>query len=107
MRTANQPLSTGFELALLEEAYQHRFLTCTFPSCSPGPAHPAVLDRPDFVEAAPTFPGDPRVRLPPASPHRYDGEATKVSHLHPVRQRLVAHCSQQQFAVPGRPPHQP
>jgi hypothetical protein len=33
-----------------------------------------VLDRRDFVEAAPTLPGDPRFRLPPASPHRYDGE---------------------------------
>jgi len=35
----------------------------------------------------------PEERLPPASPHRYDGEATKVSHLHPDKQRLVAHCS--------------
>jgi hypothetical protein len=33
-----------------------------------------VPDRRDFVEAAPTLPGDLRIRLPPASPHRYDGE---------------------------------
>ena len=32
-----------------------------------------MLDRRDFVEAAPTLPGDSRFRLPPASPHRYDG----------------------------------
>ncbi len=51
-----------------------RFLSYTFPSRSPGPAHPAVLNRPDFVEAAPAVPGDPRVRLPPASPRRCDGE---------------------------------
>jgi len=51
-----------------------------------------VLDRPDFVAAAPTLPGDPRIRLPPASPHRYDGKASKVSHLRPIRQRLVAHA---------------
>jgi len=50
-----------------------------------------VLDRPDFVAAAPTYPGVPRDRLPPASPHRYDGKASKVSHLHPAQQRLVAH----------------
>ena len=36
-----------------------------------------MLGRPDFVEAAPTDPGDPQGRLPPASPHRYDGKATK------------------------------
>ena len=38
------------------------------------PGHPAVLNRRDFVEAAPALPGDHRLRLPPASPHRHDGE---------------------------------
>src|SRR6266567_6580131 len=52
----------------------HRFLAYTFPSRSPRPAHPAVLNRRDFVEAAPALPGDPRIRLPPASPHRHGGE---------------------------------
>jgi hypothetical protein len=33
-----------------------------------------VLNRRDFVEAAPAIPGDPRIRLPPASIRRYDGE---------------------------------
>src|SRR5665647_1035031 len=56
LRTALQPASTGFELVEDQEASRHRFLTCTFPSCSPDPAHPAVLDRPDFVAAAPTQP---------------------------------------------------
>ena len=91
VRTALQPRSAGFELVDDEEALQHRFLTYAFPSCSPDPAHPVVLDRPDFVAAAPTLPGVPRLRLPPASPHRYDGKATKVSHPHPKQQRLTAH----------------
>src|SRR6185437_16899519 len=38
------------------------------------PAHPAVLNRRDFVEAAPALPTDPWLRLPPASPRRYDDE---------------------------------
>jgi len=50
-----------------------------------------VPNRPDFVAAAPTLPGVPRVRLPPASPSRYDDQAMQVSHLHPKQQRLVAH----------------
>jgi hypothetical protein len=91
VRTALQPVSTGFELVDDEEALQHRFLAYAFPPCSPDPAHPVVLGRPDFVAAAPTFPGVPRARLPPASPRRYDGKATKVSHPHPKRQRLTAH----------------
>ena len=32
-------------------------------------------------------------RLPPASPHRHDGRAPKVSHLRPTQQRLVAHVA--------------
>ena len=32
-------------------------------------------------------------RLPPASPHRHDGRASKVSHLRPTQQRLVAHVA--------------
>src|SRR5215216_5689044 len=87
----SSPYPPGFELVDDEEALQHRFLTYAFPSCSPGPAHPVVLNRPDFVAAAPTLPGVPRLRLPPASPHRYDGKATKVSHPHPKQQRLTAH----------------
>ncbi len=70
---------------------QHRFLAYAFSSRSPGPTHPAVLGRPDFVAAAPTLTDVLRLRLPPASPHRYDGEATKVSHLHSNNQRLAAH----------------
>jgi hypothetical protein len=72
---------------------QHRFLAYAFPSRSPGPTHPAVLDRPDFVAAAPTLPTAPWIRLPPASPHRYDGRAAKDSHLHSDSQRLAAHHS--------------
>lgn len=72
---------------------QHRFLAYTVLSRSPGPAHPVVLDRPDFVAAAPTLPGISQVRLPPASSDRHDGQTMKVSHLHPKNtQRLVAHA---------------
>src|SRR5207344_3540852 len=42
-------------------------------------------------------------RLPPASPHRHDGRAPKVSHLHPPQQRLVAHVGSGTGAVPGLP----
>jgi len=52
-----------------------------------------VLERRDFVEAAPTLPADPRLRLPPASPHRHDGREIEVFHLHSDNQRLVAHVS--------------
>jgi hypothetical protein len=91
VRTAHQPRSTGFELARIQEALQHRFLTYTVPSRSPGPTHPAVLDRPDFVAAAPTLPGVSRIRLPPASPTCHDRPAVESSHLHSKQQRLVAH----------------
>lgn len=56
-----------------------------------GPDPSGLLGRPDFVEAALALPGDPRFRLPPASPRRYYGEATVVFHLRPKQQRLVAH----------------
>jgi hypothetical protein len=46
---------------------QHRFLAYAFPSRSPGPTHPAVPGRPDFVAAAPTSATVPWLRLPPAS----------------------------------------
>jgi hypothetical protein len=57
---------------------------------------PALVrgSRPDFVAAASTLPGVPRIRLPPTSPHRYDGKETKVFHLHSNKQRLVAHHRQ-------------
>src|SRR5262245_31423541 len=74
VRAADQPESTGLELADAQAAYQLRFLAYPFPSCSPRPAHPAVLNRRDFVEAAPALPTDPWLRLPPASPHCCDSE---------------------------------
>ena len=41
-------------------------------------------------------------RLPPASPHRHDGRAPKVSHLHPTQQRLVAHAAVLDLPAGGR-----
>jgi hypothetical protein len=52
-----------------------------------------VLNRPGFVEAAPALPGDPRLRLPPASPHRRDGKEMDGLSPHPKQQRLVAHTN--------------
>jgi hypothetical protein len=40
------------------------------------------------------------LRLPPASPHRCDGEETKVFHLRSEQPRLVAH--HQELGIPGR-----
>lgn len=57
LRIANQPSSTGLELGVDQEPLRHRFLSYTFPSCSPDTSHPVVLDRPDFVTATPTHPG--------------------------------------------------
>ena len=91
VRTAHQPTSTGLELARFQEALQHRFLTYTVPSCSPSPAPPAVLNRLDFVAAAPALPDVPRVRLPPASPTCHDRPAAESSHLRSKPQRFVAH----------------
>jgi hypothetical protein len=53
VRTATSPDPPDFELAAHQEAYQCRFFAYACSSCSPGPAHPAVLDRSNFVEAAP------------------------------------------------------
>ncbi len=86
---------------------RHRFLAYAFPSRSPGPTNPAVLGRPDFVAAAPALPGVPRIRLPPASPGRYDGPAMKDSHLHSDKQRLVAHHSPRDTPPPPRPAPSP
>ena len=91
VRTALQPISTGFELVDDEEALQHRFLAYAFPSRSPDPAHPVVLARPDFVAAAPTSPAFPGSGCRQLHPACCDSEATKVSHPHPKQQRLTAH----------------
>ena len=87
VRTASQPTSTGLELGPAQEAQRSRFLSYTFPSRSPGPAHPAVLNRPGFVEAAPTLPGSgcPQLHPTAAATRRWT-----VSHPHPKQQRLVA-----------------
>src|SRR5512133_4359175 len=71
--------------------------TCTFPSRLPGPGRLAVPTRPVVVGAAPTLPCASRVRLPPASPGRYDSpEVGLSSHEVAVRHHLV------EGAQPGR-----
>ena len=86
-----QPRSTRFELAPHQGDVTRRFLTYSSPSRLPDPNHLAVLARPGFVRAAPTLPGVPRIRLPPASPpccDRISGEGLSPP-LEP--QRLTAH----------------
>lgn len=65
------PNPPDLELVQISRGVRHRFLAYTFPSCSPGPTHLAVLGRPDFVAAAPTLPRrSPRPgcrQLPPAA----------------------------------------
>jgi len=60
-----------------------------------------VLNRRDFVEAAPALTGDPRLGLPPASPRRCGGREIEVFHLHPEHQRLVAHSGCPQLHRPA------
>ena len=59
-------------------------LAYTFSSRSPGPAHPAVLNRPDFVAAAPAYPGDPRIGCrqlhPTATTAEHRRSLTSVRH---------------------------
>src|SRR6266511_5675427 len=93
VRTATQPASTGLELVKFQEAYQRRFLAYTFPSRSPGPAHPAVLNRPDFVEAAfhpPRRTAQAASRFTPPLRRQADDGLSP----HPKHQRLVAQTDQ-------------
>ena len=60
-----------------------------------------MLNRRDFVEAAPVLAGDPRLRLPPALPRRCGGREIEVFHLHPEHQRLVAHSGCPQLHRPA------
>jgi hypothetical protein len=46
------------------------------------PHHLAVLARPGFVRAAPTFTDTTRLRLPSATSTCYDRQTVMVSHLH-------------------------
>jgi len=63
-------------------ALPHWFLAYSSRSRSPDPRHLAVLTHPGFVRAAPTLPGNSRIRLPSAPQDRCDGPAMQVSHLH-------------------------
>lgn len=75
-----------------------------------------MQDRRDFVEAAPAFPCDPRIRLPPASPLRCGDGETMVPHLfipmtaapHGARQLAaggVLHSDE--MRATSRPPERP
>lgn len=101
VRAANQPRSTGFRAGGCSRGVQHRFLTYTFPSRSPRPTHPAVLNRRDFVEAAPTLTGDSRIRLPPASLRRYDDK--EMDGLSPPSENSSASWRTSTAPTPRRP----
>ena len=100
-RTAVRPISARLEPEAPLRSFNHWF-TCVTPSdlasrtrivwqCRPVPTLPRLL---------PALSGDPRIRLPPASPDRCDGPAVEPFHLHPNTQRLVAHPAAD--ASPGR-----
>src|SRR5439155_26053206 len=86
------PISARLEPEAPLRSFNHWF-TCVTPfdlasrtrivwQCQPAPTLPRLL---------PALSGDPRIRLPPASPDRCDGPAVEPFHLHPNTQRLVAH----------------
>jgi hypothetical protein len=56
----------------------------------------AVPTRPGVVRAAPTLPGDSRIRLPPASPDRCDDRESEVSHLRSTSSASWRTCSSAQ-----------
>jgi hypothetical protein len=89
--TATQPTSTGFELVTSQEASNTG--SSRTPSRLAHRARPIRQSRtvPTSSRLLAALPGVPRVRLPPASPGRYDGPAGKVSHPLSDNQRLVAH----------------
>jgi hypothetical protein len=91
VRTATQPISTGFELGVpLEGLYSA--------GSSRPPSRLASRARtirrcryvPSLSGLLATLPVVSRVRLPPASSRRCDGVTAKVSHLHSNSWRLVA-----------------
>jgi hypothetical protein len=95
LRTALPPRSTGFERVDDQEALRHRFLTYTVPSRSPGPTHPVVLSRPDFVAAAPTqtrrSPSPGCRQLHPLLRQRSDGGLSPPSRTTAPRGARCAH----------------
>ena len=52
--------------------------------------------------ATPALPADPRIRLPPASPRRYDGREIEVFHLHSDQ---TAPRGARSSRIPSRPAH--
>src|SRR5215213_6216278 len=89
--TALRPISARLEPVYLLRGFTRWFLTSTFPSRYAGRYRLTVPTRPVVVRAAPTQTGVSRPRLPSASPACCDRPGMKSSHLHPVKQRLVAH----------------
>jgi hypothetical protein len=91
-RTAHRPISARFEPANGSRGVNHWFThvapadlasrTRTVWQCQSVPTSSGPL---------PTLPGVPRIRLPPTSPPCCDRTAAKVSHLHSITWRLVAH----------------
>ncbi len=67
----------------------------------PGPTHPAVLNRPDFVAAAPTYPGDPRIGCrqlhPTATTAEHRRSLTSIRHNSASWRTFLYLISQQIF----------
>ena len=98
VRTANQPTSTGLELAIHEEASDAG--SSRMPSRLAHQARPIRQYQADPTSSRLLPPPTtvPWQRLPPAPPDRYDDQAMKVSHLHPDKVRST------RGALPALPP---
>src|SRR4249919_65912 len=76
--------------------------TNSTPSANSSPPAHGYHPHSNQLNSYPTLPGNSRLRLPPTSPHRYDGRAMAVFHLHPKQQRLTAHVQADHRVVPVR-----
>src|SRR5260370_10142138 len=112
-RTAFRPVSARLEPEAPLRGFNHWF-TRVPPSALPSRTRAVWQYRPvpTLSRLLPALPGDPRIRLPPASPGRCDDPAAEPFHLRTNTQRLVAHVRSARGAAlafrparfPGPPP---
>ena len=94
VRTAPQPVSTGFELVRLLRSFKTSVPVVDLPVSLAGPAPSGHADASRHCQGCSRPPRRLRLRLPSASLHCCDSAAVAVFHLHPNRWRLVAHSEE-------------
>src|SRR5260370_1430121 len=99
-RTAFRPVSARLDPEAPLRGFNHWFTRVT-PSDLASRTRAVWQYRPvpTLSRLLPALPGDPRIRLPPASPGRCDDPAAEPFHLRTNTQRLVAHPAAD--ATPG------